>query len=127
MFLRKPEVQPRAGSPGAFALPFRIGTLGELSQVIGKVSQCFPAFTLVELCQQAQGLDNITPIRTLSLRLGLPGSATKRNQVGCPETSESQRNNEGFCGPSAPGGVRHTRAHRIAGRLSETRVLQGAV
>ena len=83
-------------SPGAYALPFRIGTLGELSQVTGKASQRFLAFILVELRQQAQGLDNITPVRTLSLGLGLPGSATKRNQVGCPENIRISETTRGF-------------------------------
>ena len=44
-----------------------------------------------------------------------------------PRKHPNLRNNEEFCGPSAPGSVRHTRTHRIAGRLSETRVLQGAL
>lgn len=75
MFLQKPEVQPRAGSPGAYALPFRISRLGELSPVTGKAIQRYLAFILVELRQQAQGLDNIS-----SLWLGLPGSATEKTK-----------------------------------------------
>lgn len=74
MFLQKLEVQPRAGSPGAHASPFRIGTLGELSPVTGKAIQRFLAFFLVELRQQAQGLD------INSCWLGVPGSAPEQTK-----------------------------------------------